>query len=212
MNYLDLINKCLVELNYRKVNSLSELIKNEHEKIKNIISVINSEVCTSYNWNFLLKKTNATLPQGHGDITNPISGKIIMLKIDNNKYQYDANFEKFFTNKQPPQTYSIFNDKILLPQFEEDKNVDMIYYTNKYVKDEQGIEKTNFENFNDESLIPMPFVEPLIVYGTCMRLKGNPQHPRFNYWLSMYKNALANLIADSNLTTEASPKVNPRRF
>ena len=32
MNYLELINKCLVELNYKQVNTFSELTKNEHNK------------------------------------------------------------------------------------------------------------------------------------------------------------------------------------
>ena len=35
MNYLELINKCLVELNYKTVNAFSELVKNDHKKIKN---------------------------------------------------------------------------------------------------------------------------------------------------------------------------------
>ena len=56
MNYLELINKCLVELNYKQVNAFSELVKNDHKKIKNIINLINTEVCRSDKWNFLLKK------------------------------------------------------------------------------------------------------------------------------------------------------------
>ena len=37
MNYLELINKCLVELNYKQVGSFSELTKNDHKKLKNIL-------------------------------------------------------------------------------------------------------------------------------------------------------------------------------
>ena len=44
MKYLDLINKCLVELNYKKVKSFDELVKNDHLKIKNILNIVNSEV------------------------------------------------------------------------------------------------------------------------------------------------------------------------
>ena len=39
MNYLELINKCLVELNYKQVNAFSELTKNDHKKLKNIIMI-----------------------------------------------------------------------------------------------------------------------------------------------------------------------------
>nr|DAH88791.1 MAG TPA: hypothetical protein [Caudoviricetes sp.] len=37
MNYLEIINKCLVELNYKQVNSFSELTKNEHKKASLVI-------------------------------------------------------------------------------------------------------------------------------------------------------------------------------
>ena len=46
MNYFDLVNKCLVELNYKQVNAFSELTKNDHKKIKN----------RPYGWIFILYK------------------------------------------------------------------------------------------------------------------------------------------------------------
>lgn len=52
MNYLELINKCLVELNYKQVSSFSELTKNDHKKLKNILNVLNAEVCGSDRWSF----------------------------------------------------------------------------------------------------------------------------------------------------------------
>lgn len=55
MNYLELINKCLVELSYKQVNAFSELTKNDHKKIKNIINIINTEICRMDKWNFLLR-------------------------------------------------------------------------------------------------------------------------------------------------------------
>ncbi len=207
MNYLNIINKCLTELNYKSVNSFSELVKNEHIKIKNIINVINSEICSSFKWNFLLRTKTVSLPANTGDIENPIFGKILYLTIDNQKYLYDDNFEKFFTNEQKPLTYTIFNDKILLPQFREDKLIEIVYYTLNSTKNNNGIEKSSLEFFDDETLIPDPFAEPILVYGTCMRLKGNPQHIRFNYWLSMYKTALANLVADSSPSANDTPHV-----
>ena len=207
MNYLELINKCLVELNYKQVNSFSELVKNEHKKLKNIINIINSEVCSLDKWNFLLRKQVLLLPKNSGEIENTIEGRIKSVIVDGAKYEYFSDFEKFFTNSQPQNTYSLFNDKILLPVFSQDKIVEIFYYTKNCAKDDGENEKYRFENEKDVSLIPEPFVEPLIVYGACMRLKGNPQHVRFNYWLTMYKDALANLRSKVTETLDDLPIV-----
>lgn len=207
MNYLDLINKCLIELNYKQVNAFSELTKNEHHKLKNIINIINSEVCTSDKWDFLIRKENLILPKNSGEIENTIDGRIKDIIVNGVKYNYFANFERFFTNSQPTNTYSLFNDKILLPLFNQDKDIEIIYYTKNCVKTQDGMEKLAFETPEDISLIPEPFVEPIIVYGACMRLKGNPQHTRFGYWLSMYKDALANLKSKISKTVDETPVI-----
>lgn len=205
MNYLELINKCLVELNYKQVNNFSELTKNEHKKLKNIINVINSEICSSEKWNFLLRKTTLKLNKNSGELENTINGRIKAIFVEGIKHEYYTDFEKFFTNSQPQNTYSLFNDKILLPIFNQNKNVDILYYTQNCAKTSEGEEKFKFEKETDISLIPEPFVEPLLVYGTCMRLKGNPQHVRFSYWLNMYKDALANLKSRVSKTINEIP-------
>lgn len=212
MNYFDLINKCLIELNYKQVNSFSELTKNEHKKIKNIINILNTEICSSEKWNFLLRKAEIDIPKNTSEIDNPINGKISSLFIDGNKYEYYDDFEKFFTNSQPANTYTTFNDKLLFPMFEEDKKCEIIYYTSMPVKAEDGTEKLTMENENDSSMIPESFAEPVLVYGTCMRLKGNPQHIRFSYWLSMYKDALANLRSKLSVNADYAPDIKMHRI
>lgn len=77
MNYLELINKCLAELNYKQVNAFSELTKNEHKKLKNIINVLNTEICSSDRWNFLQRKTEFTLPKNTCELENTIDGRIV---------------------------------------------------------------------------------------------------------------------------------------
>ena len=193
MNYLQLINKCLVELNYKQVNTFSELTKNEHKKLKNILNVLNTEICNSERWNFLQRKTELVLPKNIGEIENTIDGKIEALIIDGVKFDFYEDFEQFFTNSQPQNTYSLFNDRILLPIFNQDKKIEVLYYTKNCAKNSDNIEKFAMENETDLSLIPENFAEPILVYGACMRLKGNPQHVRFSYWMSMYKEALANM-------------------
>ena len=212
MNYLETINKCLVELNYKQVNSFAELTKNDHKKLKNIINVLNSEICTSDRWNFLQRKTQIILPANTGEIENTISGRIEAVIVDGTKYDYYDDFEKFFINSQPSGTYSFYDDKILFPVFNQAKNIDVLYYTNNCAKDNVGNEKFSMENYDDESLIPEVFAEPLLVYGSCMRLKGNPEHIRFSYWLSMYKDALANMRSRISKTIDETPNVRMQRY
>lgn len=195
MNYFELINKCLVELNYKQCNSFTDFIKNDHEKIKNILNIINAEVCSFDNWNFLLRKLQLDLPRNSGEILNTIPGRIHSLYVDKTKYEFFSDFEKFLLNKQPSNTYTVFNDKILLPLFDKDKTIEIIYYTNNFAQDSDGQDISSMANGSDVSVIPYPFVEPILIYATCMRLKGNAEYSKFSYWYGMYKDSLSNMRA-----------------
>lgn len=208
MNYFEILNKCLIELNYKQVNSFSELTKNEHEKLKNIVNVINKEICLSEKWNFLLRTTTLSLPKNTGQIKNTVQGKITTVMIDGKIFKYYDNFEKFFTNSQPQGTYTSFNDMLLFPIFNKNKEIEIIYYTSNSATSKEGDEKTELEEETDKTLIPTVFAEPLLVYGACMRLKGNPQHVRFNYWYGMYKDALSNMKAKLAVDANTAPVVN----
>ncbi len=211
MNYLELINKCLVELNYKQVNAFSELTKNDHKKLKNIINVLNAEICNSDRWYFLQRKTELTLPKNTCDLDNTVDGRIEAVIVDGVKFNYYDDFEEFFVNSQYQNTYSLYNDKILLPLFRKDKKIEILYYTKNCAKSSDNKEKFALENAEDTPLIPEPFVEPLLVYGACMRLKGNPQHIRFSYWMSMYKDALANMRSRISPSMDETPSVRMNR-
>ena len=208
MNYFEILNKCLIELNYKQVNSFSELTKNEHEKLKNLVNIINKEICLSEKWNFLLRTTTLSLPKNTGQIKNTVQGKIATVMIDGKIFKYYDNFEKFFTNSQPQGTYTSFNDMLLFPIFNKNKEIEIIYYTSNSATSKEGDEKTELEEETDKTLIPTVFAEPLLVYGACMRLKGNPQHVRFNYWYGMYKDALSNMKAKLAVDANTAPVVN----
>ena len=212
MNYLEIINKCLMELNYKKVRTFDELIKNDHTKIKNILNIINSEICTFDNWNFLLRKKILKLPKGATEILNTVNGKINTLSIDGQKYVYTQDFEAFVLNKASKGVYSVLNDMLLLPKFNEDKKLDIIYYTNDFVKSADGTEKMRLEKEDDISQIPDPFAEPLLVYGTCMRMKANPSYSKFSYWLGMYKDNIANMRSKLCTDIQQSPSITLERF
>ncbi len=207
MNYLELINKCLLELNYREVNAFSELVKNDHKRIMSIINIINREICNSDNWNFLLRSKTLNIPARTTMVENTINGRILHLLIDGTKYHFKGDFEKFLTSNPPAQTYSICSDQLLFPKFPENKTAEVIYYTQNCATSSDGSEKEEMTVSDDQSLLPMPFAEQLLVYGTCLRLKGNPSYIKFNYWMSMYKEALLNLKSKSSIDANDSAKV-----
>jgi len=207
MNYFELINKCLVELNYKQCTAFTDLVKNDHEKIKNILNIINAEVCGFDNWNFLLRKIQISLPKNSGEILNTVCGRIHSLYIDNAKYEYFADFEKFLLNKQPSNTYTVFNDKILLPLFATSKTVEVVYYTNSFAQDAHGWDISSMNAEDDASAIPFPFVEPILVYGTCMRLKGNSEYSKFSYWYGMYKDSISNMRAKIGINALETPQI-----
>ena len=207
MNYLELINKCLLELNYKQENAFSELIKNDHKRIMSILNLINKEICANEGWNFLMRRTTLMLPKGVTEIENEVEGRILYLFIDGKKYDYCDDVESFMEGSPKPRTYGAFANRLLLPKFNDDKVLDIVYYTKNCVVDSEGMEKMEFENATDSSLIPMPFVEQILVYGTCLRLKANPQYFKFPYWISMYKEALANLKSKTAASVSNAPVV-----
>jgi hypothetical protein len=207
MNYFELINRCLVELNYKTCDEFTDLVKNDHEKIKNILNIINAEVCGFDNWNFLLRKLQIDLLKNTGEVLNTIPGRIHSMYIDDIKYEFFSDFEKFLLNKQPSNTFTVFNDKILLPLFDTNKTIEIVYYTNNFAQDSDGLDISSMGVEDDVSVIPFPFVEPILVYGTCMRLKGNTEYSKFSYWYSMYKESIANLRAKIGANALETPQI-----
>lgn len=208
MKFLEIINKCLLELNYKQVHSFSELVKNDHKRIVAILNLINKEVCHLEGWNFLLRKTTINLLAGMTEVENSVNGRILYLFIDGKRFDYCEKVELFIAGKPKDRTYSSFDKNLLFPKFDKDKTIEVIYYTNNCVVDEEGNEKIDFEYATDESLIPNPFVEQILVYGTCLRIKANTQYFKFPYWLGMYKEALGNLKSKSAVSVLNAPKIN----
>ncbi len=207
MNYLDIINKCLSELNFRQVNDFSELVKPEHQRIKNYINLVAQDVCTSMNWNFLLRQKELSLPAETRQVQNNIYGRILAVYIDGIKYNFCEDFQVFLTCSNKAKVFSVFNDKLLFPEFEDDKLINIIYYTRNLAISAGNQEKSCLEAPDDKPLIPEPFVEQILVYGTCLRLKGEPEHIKFSYWQDMYNSALANMRSKIAIDADYTPFV-----
>lgn len=207
MNYLEIINKCLSELNYRQVEEFSELEKPEHLRIMNHINMISMEICSSDNWNFLLRREILTLEEGTTELENTINGQILAIYIDDKEYKYCEDFQRFMTDDKLKRFFSIFNYKILLPEFNEEKLINIIYYTRNTAVTTDGEEKIKLEDAEDISLIPENFIEPILVYGTCLRMKGDTQHYKYNYWQSMYNSSVAMMRSDIAVDADYAPYV-----
>lgn len=207
MNYLEIINKCLSELNFRQTDDFSELTRPEHQRIKNYINLVAQDVCNSMNWNFLLRQEEFNLPAGTRQLKNTIYGRILAVYIDGIKYKFCENFQLFLTCRDKARIFSVFNDKLLFPEFAEDKLINIIYYTRNLAISSDNLEKRYLENADDKPLIPEPFVEQILVYGTCLRLKGEPEHVKFSYWQDMYNSALANMRSKIAIDADYTPFV-----
>ena len=211
MNYFEIINKCLVELGYKQVSTFAELTKNDHKKLKNIINIINNEICRHDNWHFLIRKTELSLPANTTEIKNTINGRILTLTIDDEEYKYLINYEDYIAKNMPLKSFTSAGGNLIFPPFSQDKNIKINYYTKDTAITPDGQEKQTLENETDIPLIPYPYCEPLLVYGGCMRLKANPQHVKFSYWYGMYKDALKDMRAQISIYAKEIPYIRMHR-
>lgn len=193
MNYFELINQCLIELNYKQVTAFENLVKVDHKKLMSIINRVNNEVCSSADWWFKERKTGIVIPDNEIEVDNTISGKINAIVIDGVKYCYFPDYEKFYTQGGISGHFSLFNDKLLLPKFADTKSATVFYSTNDFAVDVNGTAKDEFELETDQSILPEPYALPVVVYGTCMKFKALPSHQRFKFWNAEYIKAIRNM-------------------
>lgn len=88
-----------------------------------------------------MRRTQLTLPAKTSEINNTVSGRILYLLIDGQKFKYVEDIEPFLTSKAKSGTFSVCADKLLLPKFDTEKTIDIVYYTKNCVSDSEGREK-----------------------------------------------------------------------
>lgn len=211
MQYFDLINKCLVELNIREVSTWDALTLNDHKHLKDVVARLNSQLCSRDEWPFLQRIYTATIPVNTKKLTNPVSGSIDIITVNGNKYSYSSDYVRFLTDNPIAGHFALYGKDLYLPPFDEPVSCEIFYNSDFSAVDAAGVEKKYLELATDESLIPEVFQEPLLVYGACMRLKSNPELSKFKYWYSMYNDALATLRAKSSLTTNDNSQITLER-
>lgn len=207
MNYFQIFNKVMLELSYRPVAVWENIFKTEHLRILENINRVNSDVCLSFEWPFLKKKDILTLPAGAIETEQEISGQILKVYNKNSKLQFCPDAERFYSESMPQNTYSYFNNKILFGKSAVERELTVYYTSSLPVLDAEGSEKALLEHEDDISKIPLPYAEQILVYGTCLKTKANPQHQKFSFWNTLYTMALVNLRAKCAPTDEDKPSI-----
>lgn len=196
MNYLEIINATLIELNYVPVNAFGDLNKIEHKRLMNIINRLNKEICNlNSNFYFRQKIKKMSLFADRCEYTKNFSGKINKVIGKNGLYNFEKEYTKFHTNGANTNTYGIYGNKILFNT--QDDKVKIFYSTNDFVIDEYDELKSDFNKETDKSIIPDCFSERLFINGAAYNFKQNTAHPKYVHWKKEYDTAIAELLSEA---------------
>lgn len=207
MNLLEIFNKVMLELNYRPIEQFENIYKNEHLRILENIRRTNSEVCTSYEWDFLMREAKAELQAGEIDPHFEVMGAVRAVYQNGQKLKYNRRFEDYFTQRANEGTYGVYNGQLIFPKSNKDR-VFQVFYTSKFTAlDENGWEKENLVLATDTSIIKEPYAADVLTYGACVKTKANPQFAKFAYWNSNYTRALGRMRAECHASLEDRPQL-----
>lgn len=196
MNYLDIINKTLIELNYTPVASFNDLTKMEHKRLMNIINRLNKEICNaSPNFYFrqIIKKQK--LYPDKTEYALDITGRVSKISGERGEYIFEADYSKFYNNSVPENSYSFYGGKYIFPK--TDDTLRIFYSTDNFVLNKNDELKADFEVGEDRTIIPGNFAEKLLVNGGAYNFKQNSAHPKYAHWKNEYDKALSELLSEA---------------
>ncbi len=206
MNYFEIINAILLELNYSQVSSFDDLTKIEHKRIMDVVNRLNKEVCLmSDAFPFRQMINTMKLRTDKKEYDLPFKGKISKIIGKNEKYQYEPDFGKFFQNEFLSNKFGLYGNKVLFSGIND--IVKIFYVSEEFVVDRYGNFKENFVFENDMSIIPANFVERIFVNGGAYNFKQNTAHPKYVHWKKEYDSAIAELVATASKNTGADLKI-----
>ena len=205
--YFEIFTKVLNELNWREVSGFNEIEKTEHKRVLNLINVTNAEVLSSYIWDFQIEKAEITLGKDETTILSDFGGKIISIWEGSKKYKYIHPTMLTPVSDRRCDVYSNIGSLIITTPSAHKRNLSVIFASDMYAQDKDGVKKAKMENADDTSIIPMPYLEPILVYGTLIRTKANPSFAKFGYWRTLYYNAVGNLRTSGAKSNEDSPRL-----
>lgn len=205
--YFEIFTKILNELNWREVSDFDEIVKSEHKRILNHINTTNTEVLSSFVWDFMIEKTEVTLEKEQDTILENFFGKVIFVFEGAKKYNYIRPTAFSSGTINISDVYSFYKNKLVTIKANYKRNLNVIYTSNLFALDSSGNRKVKMEDKQDTSIIPAPFAEQILVYGTLIKVKANPSFAKFGYWRTLYLNALANLRSTGSAAFQDSPVI-----
>jgi len=205
--YFEIFNRVLNELNRREIKSFEEIEKEEDKRILNHINATNAEVLSSYVWNFQIEKTSVELQKDCATIMNNFEGKIICVCEGNKKYKYVHPALINSLSQKRADVYSNIGPLLLTNPIKQIRKLDIYYVSSQYALNSSNQRIPKMSAKDDTSTIPMPHVEPILVYGTLIRVKANPNFAKFSFWRAMYYNSINILRSAGNLSCEDYPHI-----
>ena len=206
MNFFQLINLCLLEVNYKTENYFENLTKPDHIKFKNFLNRVNSEICLSDNWNFRRMKADFPINANQKEYEITFNGKIAKIFDDKTELEFNPDYTLIYLDKTNSSGYSVFNDKLLISA-PKNTTLTVYYYKDDCAASHEGVSKPYMEFQEDVSILPNEFVEPLLVYGACLRFKSATSHPKYSFWTAEFLKAYRNLRSNALMTEAYKPSL-----
>lgn len=212
MNYLELTNLTLQELNYKTVSDFSELVKPDHKKILETVSRINENLTNTCDWSFLMREIDIDVPANATAVPIPIGLKIKAAYLDGSPLEYSNECHRFLDKKGYYGGFSTFNCQVLIMPREKATKLKLFYKTKNSAKTADGKEIPRLTNGSDTTLIPDQHARNVVVFGACMQFKSNPEHPKYKHWLRLFTDGYSQMRADSEFIVESPPKIKLPRW
>lgn len=206
--YFEIFTKILNEMSWREVSDFDAIEKTEHKRVLNLINATNSDVLCSYVWDFQIEKKDITVQKNTTVIEENFNGRIISINEGSKKYIFVHPSRISDVTNSRSNIYSINGNSIITNPSMHERKLTLTYVSNCCAINSKGEKITQMSAKNDTSILPMPYLEPILVYGTLIKVKANPSFAKFGYWRTLYLNAVTSLRSNGAKTIEDTPRIN----
>ena len=212
MNYLELINLTLQELNFKTVSDFSELVKPDYKKVATIVSRVNDNILHGNDWQFLMRELVLDVAPNATSAPFPFNMKIKNAYLDNLLLCYTSAIDNYFSNRFHAHQFTIFDGKVLFLPADKPRKLKLIYKTKNSAKTAAGEEIPLMTHGSDTTLMPVHHARSIVVFGACMEFKSDPSHPKYKHWRSLFTDAYAQMRSQSEFVADSYPKIKLPRW
>ncbi len=208
MNYFELFNKVMLELNLTPLSNFENALKSEHLRILENLKRANVEILTKYDWDFMKNQATHELESGENIVAVSHLGTVTRLLCNSCQMRF-VPLRGVFTDAEglSGSEYSIWKDYIILPKSDQKRTIYLEYTSYRFAVDADGSLKANFEAAEDKSILPEPFGDDILVYGATVLTKANPKFEKFAFWQKCYNDAVLRLVESEKKSYHKEPCV-----